>query len=248
MARSHLSHEDEDDLLWWLSLGQVMFERSAMGAMLDRASLYGFALGEADKHLDPVEGRLTRVRWRGVQVTARTTSEHRSNKQFVPPDDPLKRAAAMGRRLRAVGKLDMMSAAVLTLYFGERGNRYDIEGAKPGRIFSVYICTDAASELLDRDMAEIRKRQNGKPGELPLPPYRRLEIQASHEWGRPVLGYKCGYDLGDGVCKLLPDHLGKHNREKVTQPRKQWRRHMLNACELQARKLLIRAATVWNRA
>ncbi len=253
MKPTRLSHEDEGDLEWYLSSGQALFERSTVGAMLDRAEMYAYARPDLGPYVEPTEDDLVRVKRRGVcedirviesaydPYTAHPTAEHRAGGGHMPPDGDLSDAADMSRHFRRMGAQDPVSVVVLDLYYGDRGARY--AGGKPGRIFAVYVCTDAGRELLERDAKETRKRQNGHGTvDMALADHLRLENQASNEWGRSLLGYECGI----GGCGLDSGHEGNHDPTRVKPKRKNWRRLMLQACDVQARHLMVAAAVAFN--
>lgn len=253
MKPTRLSHEDEGDLEWYLSSGQALFERSTVGSMLDRAELFAYALPDLGPYVEPTAEHLVRVKRRGVcednrkiesaydPDTARPTAEHGGGGSYMPPDQDLTDAADFSRHFRRMGERDPVSVVVLDLYYGDRGARY--AGGKPGRIFAVYVCTDAGRELLNRDAAETRKRQNGHGTvDMSLADHLRLENQASLEWGRSLLGYECGI----GGCALLSGHDGNCNPTRVKPRRKNWRRLLLQACDVQARHLMRTAAVVFN--
>lgn len=255
MKSTRLSHGDEGDLEWYLSAGQSLFERSAVGSMLDRAKMYAYALPDLGPYVEPAEDHLVRVKRRGVcddnrliesaydPDTARPTGGHSSGSGYMPPDKDLHRAADLSRHFRRLGERDPMSVVVLDLYYGDRGARY--AGGKPGRIFAIYVCTDAGRELLNRDAAETRSRQNGHATvDMALADHLRLENQASFEWGRSLIGYDCGI----GNCALQSGHDDDHNPTRVKPRRKNWRRLLLQACDVQSRRLMGAAAVAWNEA
>jgi len=251
---TRLSHDDEGDLEWYLSSGQALFERSTVGSMLDRAKMYAYELPDLGPYVEPTEDDLVRVKRRGVcednrkiesaydPYTAHPTAEHGSGGSYMPPDGDLTDAADMSRHFRRMGERDPVSVVVLDMYYGDRGARY--AGGKPGRIFAVYVCTAAGRELLDRDAKETRRRQNGHGTvDMTLADHLRLENQASLEWARSLLGYECGI----GGCALVAGHEEKdHNPTRVKPKRKNWRRLLLQACDVQARHLMVAAAVAFN--
>lgn len=243
----HLSQEDVRLLSWFLSHGQVMFERSSMSAQLDRAHMYGYAVEEPAQQLwklvgsklEPVRGKAIRVRSHqthdsrligsvGPGYDARPTAEKNQGVSVPGDDDTLRtRFTDVGRRLKAVAEESPMASSALELYYGDRGARYD--GGRPGAIFALYICTAAGRELLKRDTVESKARE-GAP-QLAMADYLRLENQAAQEWGQTV---------------LRPNEEPKNKQQRTKPHPKRWRTLLLQSCELQSRRLLSASAAVWN--
>lgn len=241
-----LSPDDEGKLTWYLSRGQTLFEKSNFGAQLERLTMYGNALDQS-KVLDPIndpypESATTRVRrkrgwakvedkeivYTGTHVTAHPTAEVTVSKVYMPDDSLINKAADADRRLTRVGRINPLSRAVLELYYGDRGARY--AGGRPGRLFSIYVCTQAGQDLLARDRKDLASRQKMGGTTTTLADHLRMENQAAQEFGRTVLA-------------PLPDHVEANHEPRS----KRWRRLMLSSCDLQARQLLANAGRLWNR-
>lgn len=144
-----LSPYDEASLSWYFGEGQACFERSTMGAQLDRLALFGM------QHAPSPELVAARAEWREQPwleppgaLTARPRAESRQSSGYTPDETALSRFARVSRRLREVGAVDALSAAVLAAYYGDQGARW---GRLPqGRVFAVAPLTEAGFELLRR--------------------------------------------------------------------------------------------------
>lgn len=244
---SQLSTEDEAKLTLYLTRGQSMYERSSFGAQLERASLFGQAL-DATLVADPLnnpypDAAIHRVRTRSPKVkvgeegeliygagtiTARPTSEFRPTDSQAPDSKLMDNVYTVTRYLDEIGKHSQLCRRVLEKYYGDMGARY--AGGQPGRLFSLYAYTDAGREILIRDMKDAADREKAGAPRSTLDVHLRLENHAAEEWGRTVLAPVNG-------CAV--------NKKPHS---KRWRRLMLQACDREARVLLLNSAKHWNRA
>ncbi len=243
---SHLSTEHEGDLTLYLTRGQSMYERSSFGAQLERGSMYGLAL-DASKVTDPInhpfpEAAITRVRskrgwakivekeivYTGHHETARPTSEVLNGDIQAPDSKLMDNVYTVTRYLDEVGKHSTLCRQALETYYGDQGARY--AGGQPGRLFCLYIYTEAGREILIRDMKEAAAREKAGAPRSTLAVHLRLENHAAEEWGRTV---------------LAPVNGSTVNRKPHS---KRWRRLMLQACDREARVLLLNSCRHWNRA
>lgn len=73
---------------------------------------------------------------------------------YTPEDAHLRRYARISKRLMLVQRVDGESAAVLSVYYGDRGSRW-----RPtrGRIFALYPMTDEGTELVRRSRLRAGK-------------------------------------------------------------------------------------------
>ena len=243
---SHLSTEHEGDLTLYLTRGQSMYERSSFGAQLERGSMYGLAL-DASKVTDPInnpypEAAITRVRskrgwakivekeivYTGSHETARPTSEVVNGDIQAPDTKLMENVYKVTRLLDEVGHRSSLCRQALETYYGDQGARY--AGGQPGRLFCLYIFTEAGAELLVRDAKEGAAREKLGAPRTSLALHLRMENHAAEEWGRTV---------------LTPVNGSAPNRKPHS---KRWRRLILQACDRQSRQLLATSCKHWNRA
>lgn len=244
---SQLSIEDEAKLTLYLTRGQSMYERSSFGAQLERASLFGQAL-DSTLVKDPLnnpypEQAIHRVRSKAPKVkiddegelvygsgtiTARPTAEFVPTESQAPDAKLMDNVYTVTRYLDEVGKHSQLCRRALEKYYGDMGARY--AGGQPGRLFALYVYTEAGREILIRDMKEAAVREKAGAPRSTLAVHLRLENHAAEEWGRTVLAPVNG-------CAV--------NRKPHS---KRWRRLMLQACDREARVLLLNSAKHWNRA
>ena len=141
---SKLSTADQGSLQWFFGRGQVAFERSTMGGMLERANTFNLhAIRERNKanggeSIDP-----------HGPITARPTAEVRAPSGHVPDDNVLTQYARVSRRLLAVERAWPTGAVVLERFFGDTGARWADSDEK--RLFALYPLTRAGQKLLKAD-------------------------------------------------------------------------------------------------
>ena len=243
---SQLSTIHEKDLTLYLTRGQSMYERSSFGAQLERGSMYGLALDET-KVVDPInhpfpEAATTRVRrkrgwakvvdqeivYTGTHESARPTAEVMTGEIHAPDAVLMDNVYTVLRYLDEVGRHSLLSRRALETYYGDQGARY--AGGQPGRLFCLYIYTEAGQELLRRDAQEAVAREKLGAPRTSLAAHLRMENHAAEEWGRTVLAPVNG------------SAMSKKSRSK------RWRRLILQACDRESRQLLSTSARHWNRA
>lgn len=170
-----LSLGDEQKLLWFFSEGQIAFERSSAGPMLERAELYGH-IGQLRyvSRADDFEVVAERLRpraptWptvqdgaivRGYEITARPTAETRAAQGYTPDAGAMQRYAAVSHVLRTLERYDRRLVEVLEALYGELGAQW-ARGGKPGRIGALYHLTSSGLRLLDASAALAKAR--GQP-------------------------------------------------------------------------------------
>jgi hypothetical protein len=149
-----ISPTDEAALDWYFGPGSALFERSTMGGMLDRASLFSLPY-LPDPEL--VLARLHRLPHEPPpgEVTARPTGHSYQAGGYTPDEGALNRYAYISRILSRVGRAAPFGLDVLSAYYGDQGARWG--RTRHGRLFSVYPLTEAGKELLRR----ARKRTKG---------------------------------------------------------------------------------------
>lgn len=144
VVSSKLSRTDQGELQWFFGRGQVAFERSTMGGMLERAHTFNLqTIRERNKanggeSVDP-----------HGPITARPTAEVRAAPGHVPDDVALDTYARVSRRLLAVEREWWLAAVVLERFFGDTGARWADSDEK--RIFALYPLTRAGGKLLRVD-------------------------------------------------------------------------------------------------
>jgi len=149
---------DEAALDWFYGEGQSMFERSASGAMLERA--WAFKVNWLP---DPelFAARLARQPWEPDpgDITAQPTAEVRAPGGTMPNEGAISRYARVSRLVRDVAALDLASAGVLALFYGDQGQRWG--RTVHGRLFALYPQTGAGRELLQT--AHASRKKEGRP-------------------------------------------------------------------------------------
>jgi hypothetical protein len=158
---------DEINLAWYHGPGQSAFERSTMGAMLERAENFG------QRHHWPQQPVLNAlgatIGWESA-ITARPTAETRPLSGNVPDDAVLSRYAEVSSMMLKVERLDRLSAAVIALFFGELGNRWATGETGHGRVGALYHLTAKGQALVVAASKDPRSVQ--------LTPQQRIESLA----------------------------------------------------------------------
>jgi len=179
--------KDEALLSWFFGDGQVAFERSPTGAVLDRAELYSVARDERKARAKAQQRARPKKRakhasepWDPNPVTAYPTAEVRTTRGYVPDDTALKNYAKCSRALALVEKRDKVAARALELYYGDAGARWG--RTSRGRLFALAHLTDAGQTLL-REAADRTKRLGGV--ELELPAHERMGALADVQQVQP---------------------------------------------------------------
>ena len=211
-----ITGRDEALLTWFFGIGQVAFERSPTGAVLERAFLFSTARDERkDRRARVRKARPKRSRakhssepWDPFPVTAFPTAEVRLSQGYEPEDQLLRRYAHVSRLLKLVEQRDPLAAQVLEHYYGDPGARW---GRTPGhtRLFAVTHFTQAGRTLLHESAEQANRNASGP--ELELPPHERMGVLAE-------------------VQRVQP---------------KKRRRELLRESEIQAARLLSSACAVW---
>ena len=148
---SKMSRGDQGELQWFFGRGQVAFERSTMGGMLDRANTFNLtAIREiyrerGERSPDPHS-----------PITARPTAEVRAPSGHVPDDNVLTRYAQVSRRLMAMEKEWRAGVVVLEAFYGDVGARW--ADTQERRLFSLYSLTRSGKRLLKADAEKYPTR------------------------------------------------------------------------------------------
>jgi len=171
-----ISVQDELSLTWFFSQGQIAFERSTMGPMLERAEMFGneftgVAVREEGRLVihqlayerlrrDPTPwGRVAdgEIVYSGREVTARPTAETRNASGYTPELRDLYKHAEASMVLRT---MDWRAVAVLRAYYGDDGAEW-ARRPKPGRIGALFVLTRAGARMLEAAEQDATKR--GQP-------------------------------------------------------------------------------------
>ncbi len=126
-----LSNRDVAALSWFFTEGVAAFERSTMGAMLERAEMYF-------------------VDWREVfkPVDVRITAEDRGHGGVEPEHRLLVRYGEISRRLM---QCSARAQAALQAAHGDRGDRF--ARADHGRMAALFHLVPAGQALIERERA-----------------------------------------------------------------------------------------------
>lgn len=155
---ARLSAADEANLYWFFSRGMISFERSTMGAILDRCELFSVA------RQYPVARRLVldddgRVIGNESGITAHPTAELRVAGGYEPDSSTLERYAHVSAVLKRVERHSPLGAQVIEALFGDLGERWALLNVTYGRIGAVFHLTPKGGELLqDEAAARVRAR------------------------------------------------------------------------------------------
>lgn len=141
-----LSIADARDLDRYFSLGH--FEKSTMGPILERQSLYYVPESEWNK---PDE-----------ELTARITAEAREEPKVEPNTEDLELIGRVSRKLSMVGPLYRKA---LEAYHGDRGAYCAVQMKTHGRIVALFEFTPAGKSLAARERKRGKAR-NARPSEL----------------------------------------------------------------------------------
>lgn len=185
-----ISPGDEAALDWYFGQGQSLFERSTMGGMLERASLFTLPylpdpeLVLARKNRQPDEAP-------PGEITARPTGHGYQAGGYTPDETALNRFAWISRLVSRVALIETGSAEVLGVYYGDNGARWG--RTTHGRLFAVYPLTGAGKTLLRKSRTRTKGADLGlsaseELGALfevdrvqPMPARRLLAEQARRE-------------------------------------------------------------------
>jgi hypothetical protein len=140
-----LSPYEEASLEWYFGPGAAQFERSTMGAMLERA--YAMSVDHKPDN-DTIRARFERLPHEppAGEITARPTAELRQSAGYTPNEQAMARFAHVSRRLRLVRAESAGAERVLAAYYGDVGCRWGRTAR--GRIFAVLPLTQAGQNML----------------------------------------------------------------------------------------------------
>lgn len=169
-----MSLRDENEIEWFLSLGEVHFMRSTTGPMLERAKVMSpsYTHDELDNRLPDKYDRRQPVGWtpptdergrpagvvaRGAVMTTVTANPSCGRPIEVtvdgavrigndPPHNVVVQYASVSRRLSRVEGQSIEAGKHLRLYYGDSGAKWG--RTKHGRIFSLYASTPAGKALV----------------------------------------------------------------------------------------------------
>lgn len=168
--QSRIRPGHESELVTFLSADESSFERSTMGARLERAWLFD-ADSAAEQRAEERQtyGRLRKASdpWDPCEPTADITAETRHHGGYEPDARKLMQYAKTSRRLMLVEQRNALHAIVLRLYYGDLGARW-------GQMFVLYHLTEAGAALLAE--ADRRAREKREPL-LDLTPFEKMAAQ-----------------------------------------------------------------------
>lgn len=213
---TRLSPRDESDLLWFFSRGQISFERSTMGSMLERSELFSVQHYPEQRRVYDAAGRCI-----GFEsgITARPTAELRAPGGYVPDDDVLTRYAHVSAVLKRVERASPLAARVFESFYGDLGERWALLSDDYGRLGALFHLTDKGRELL---RAEVEQRR------------RALEASKTARKRRKAASAQLHVTQVERMENL------------VHQCTAAGRREVLARCCVQARELEREARTVWS--
>lgn len=153
------------DLTWYFEHGIPSFERSALGAMLERAELYRVPrMYDRERVLASFARRPNEPP--PHPVTARPTREVHACEREEPTRALLVRYGLVNRRLATVARIDPQAARALALAFGADGAEWARHAR--GRCVALFRLVPAGEALLARS-----KRVPG----IPLSDAQRIRVQ-----------------------------------------------------------------------
>ncbi len=180
-----IQHGDEDDLSWFLGLGETFFQRSPTGSQLDHARIMSARpvhddngnvlpdlyerrpVPEVIQEGDTEDGPMAVADGADLELySAHPTNAKRLNNVKAPDNKVLIRYASASSHLAKVDRRDIQSGQVLRTYYGDVGARWG--RTKHTRIFALYPMTQAGMGLLERVERET-------PSPLFLPACERIE-------------------------------------------------------------------------
>lgn len=158
---------DELDLLWYHGPGQASFERSTMGAMLERAEQFSAPLQWPQERVLNASGAT--IGWESA-VTARPTAETKPTSGNIPDDAVLTRYAHVSSLMLLVERRNRLAANVIALLFGELGNRWALGQTGFGRVGALFHLTDKGRALVTASSKD--------PHVIQMTPQSRVEVLA----------------------------------------------------------------------
>lgn len=164
---SKMTREDQGEVQWFFGRGQVEFERSTMGSMLERAKTFNlFAIREmykknGERSPDP----------HGPE-TARPTAEVHEIVGHEPDHAALTMYARVSRRLMKMEREWRVGVVVLETFYGDVGARW--ADSREKRLFSLYSLTIAGKQLLKADAVKY-------PNRVVMPDHERLGVLSALE-------------------------------------------------------------------
>lgn len=161
-----MSPLEELELEWFFSAGQVAFERSTCGGMLERAEMFSVAR-HAPAPLRAVYARDGEVIAHEREITARPTAELRAPAGYMPDGNTLQRYAVVSTRLKRLAARSRKHALVLECLYGDFGQRW-VGNDHHGRVGAIYHLTVKGRALIDQ--------ANAIPGAIELPDIARMEV------------------------------------------------------------------------
>lgn len=138
---------DEHELEWFFSRGQIAFERSTFGGMLERAELFSAACHNPTP-AELIHDRAGRVIGQRSAITARPTAELREQSGYVPDIQTLVRYAHVSMLMKLVERESRQASQVLELLYGDLGQRWAPTDPH-GRIGALFHITVKGRKLLD---------------------------------------------------------------------------------------------------
>lgn len=138
---------DEHELEWFFSKGQIAFERSTFGGLLERAELFS-AAGRVPPAAELVYDDDGHVIGQCSGITARPTAELREQSGYVPDNETLVRYAHVSMLMTLVERESRQASQVLELLYGDLGQRW-APTVPYGRIGALFHITAKGRKLLD---------------------------------------------------------------------------------------------------
>lgn len=199
---------DQSDLEWFFGPGSATYQRSIMGGILDKISLFAVK-HEVDAEV--TEARRVRIAKRRFdqevpgEITARPTAEVTDSGRSEPDGNDLVRYGRVSRRLARVSSRHQ---TILAAYFGDSAARWARETGMMGRIGKlgpVLLLTASGRELIERD------RRKARGAKLDLSDAQRIENVVGREEQSP-----------DGPAKSLIERAMDEAREAVEHAAVEW--------------------------
>lgn len=171
-----MTWEDERDVSWFLSRGQISFERSTLGAMLERSELFSVAGGYPQQRaIRDSDGRIIAY---ATGVTARPTAEVRAPSGYVVDDSTLQLYAHVSAVLKRVERASPTAARVIETFFGDYGERW-APNELYGRLGSLF-------HLTAKGAAMVRDARKGPAAHFELSNAQRLEAIVAVHAAKPT--------------------------------------------------------------
>ena len=166
---------DELELEWYFSRGQIAFERSTFGGMLERAYLMSDTYKRKIAEVPVLDKRGEVIGYERA-ISARPTAELRQATGYVPDLDTLQRYAHVSRILKNVSARSRAAEYTLECLYGDLGQRW-VGSELYGRLGALFHLTTKGRQILDEARAV--------PGAIDVTDVKRMETLVTVQLVQP---------------------------------------------------------------